>query len=176
MSGYRIEVMSSEWGGVATDRRWVPAMAGALNQTGEDDDAASTVESIREAEELVCMVIDQCPDDVRLVKVATGRIWPLAWHPTDMDGGDGDGSVRRNWRICLSLAVLTVRWNAGEDEVKRDLGEWLSCGEWGHDDGPDLVTSCGGMARLGFARPAATSPAVDVSIWVRRSSGEWGVE
>jgi hypothetical protein len=65
---YRVEVRG-EWGGMVGG--WRPAITGILNQTGRDDDAASTTDTHEEAAMLLDEVIlpelpgDGLDDDVR---------------------------------------------------------------------------------------------------------------
>lgn len=116
----------------------------------------------------------ECEDSVQVDGVteywgttADGGEWrvhlTLEWYPADMGGGTGDGSP------------LTVSDVDDEGEVAAALCEWLAEGDWGHDDGADLVRGCGGRARRNDWA-ADGSRDVDVSIWVRRSTGKWGRE
>lgn len=62
--GYQVQIRNvngGEWGGSSL-RGWT-AIAGTLNQTGEDDDAASTFDSEADAAEAVAFVRAEIGDD-----------------------------------------------------------------------------------------------------------------
>lgn len=89
----------------------------------------------------------------------------IEWHARDEGGGDGDGRP-------LPIPAESV---GDLDLVEQALCAWLSEGDWGDDDGPDLVTGCSGRARRNdWAEDGSRD--VDASVWVRRSNGDWGQE
>lgn len=99
---------------------------------------------------------------------------PLAWFPSDMGGGTADGEP-----LPVDVASLAGKTPRERERIIRPLlAEWLSCGDWGLDDGDDdaVSTGCSGRARRNDAYRGYGLDDVEVSIWVRPSTGEWGIE
>jgi hypothetical protein len=75
MAKYQVQVRASEWAGRLTNMRWVPAVDGTYNATGQDAEEASTFDTLEEAETVAermgVLESTEFEVDFRVVEVAS---------------------------------------------------------------------------------------------------------